>query len=151
MALIFPYRSYASASPVWPLGGRRGRPRPVISVTVMGPAGDWVGDALLDTGADDTVFTDRVAAALGLDLTSAPTRAASGVGMASAPIRYAVVRLRISDGTEFREWPARVGFTPAPLKRALLGFAGFFQFFTAAFDGDRERVELAVNPLYPGT
>jgi hypothetical protein len=71
--------------------------------------------------------------------------------MAAAPIRYAEVRIRLSDGQEFREWPARVGFTSAPLKRGLLGFAGFFQFFTATFDGDREHVELAVNALYPGT
>jgi hypothetical protein len=31
------------------------------------------------------------------------------------------------------------------------GFAGFFQFFTATFDGDREHVELTVNALYPET
>jgi hypothetical protein len=33
----------------------------------------------------------------------------------------------------------------------LLGFAGFLQFFTATFRGDREEVELAVNVLYPGS
>jgi hypothetical protein len=75
----------------------------------------------------------------------------SGVGLAAAPIRYAEVTLRVTDGREFREWRARVGFTSAPLKRALLGFAGFLQFFTATFHGDREEVELAVNSLYPGT
>lgn len=58
--------------------------------------------------------------------------------------------LRISDGHEHREWPARVGFTSAPLHRPLLGFAGFLQFFTATFDGVRELVELTVNSSYPG-
>ncbi len=38
--------------------------------------------------------------------------------------RFAEVMLRISDGRENRDWPARVGFTAAPLHRPLLGFAG---------------------------
>ena len=151
MSLLFAYRLHPAAAPVWPLGGRMGRPRPVVTVGLTGSAGSWTGTALLDSGADDTVFPDDVAALLGLDLTAAPTGAASGVGMAPFPIRYAEVRVRLTDGQEFREWPARVGFTSAPLKRGLLGFAGFFQFFTATFDGDREQVELTVNALYPGT
>ena len=56
-----------------------------------------------------------------------------------------------ADGIEFREWPAWVGFTNAPLPHATLGFAGCMQFFTTTFHGDREEVELAVNGLYPGT
>jgi hypothetical protein len=151
MSLLFAHRFYISPVPVWSLGGRNGRPRPVVTVSVIGPANTWVGLALLDTGADDTVFPEDVATYIGLDLTNAPAGNASGVGMVSAPICYAEVRLRLSDGTENREWPARVGFTPTPIKRGLLGFAGFFQFFTATFDGDREQVELTVNVLYPGT
>jgi hypothetical protein len=151
MSLLFAYRFSPGVAPVWPLGGRAGRPRPVVTVGLLGPTGSWTGTALLDTGADDTVFPEAVATVLGLDLANAPAGAASGVGMTTAPIRYAEVRIRLSDGQEFREWPARVGFTPAPLKRGLLGFAGFFQFFTATFDGDREHVELTVNALYPGT
>ena len=53
--------------------------------------------------------------------------------------------------SRWREWEAWVGFTPVRLKRSLLGFAGFLQYFTAAFHGDREEVELTVNRLYPGT
>jgi hypothetical protein len=34
---------------------------------------------------------------------------------------------------------------------ALLGFAGFLQYFTATFFGDLEEVELTVNAAYPGT
>jgi hypothetical protein len=150
MSLTFAYHFHPGAA-VWPLGGRMGRPRPVVTVGVLGPTGSWTGTALLDTGSDDTVFPEDVAALIGLDLTNAPTGSASGVGMVAAPIRYAEVRLRLTDGNEFREWPARVGFTPTPLKRGLLGFAGFFQFFTATFDGERELVELSVNSLYPGT
>ena len=151
MALLFAHHFYPSPTPVWSLFDRPGRPRPVVSVGVFGPANSWVGPALLDTGSDDTIFTEAVAASIGIDLTNAPTGSASGVGMVAAAIRYAEVRLRLSDGVEFREWPARVGFTSAPVKRALLGFAGFFPFFTATFDGDREHFELAVNAIYPGT
>ena len=151
MALVFPYRVFPGPGPVWTLGGRHGRPRPVFEVTIIGPVKSRPVPALLDTGSDDTVFTLATAAAIGLDLSAAPTGSASGVGPGGFTIRYAEVTLRLTDGKEFREWPARVGFTAAPLKRALLGFAGFLQFFTATFDGHRERVELAANPAYPGT
>src|SRR5262249_19241984 len=144
MSLRFPYTPFPTKKPLWPLGGRSERPRPVLLVTVIGPTGTQVELALLDTGADDTVFPEDVAALIGVDLTNAPTGEAAGVGQAAAPLRYAEVTLRITDGREQRQWQARVGFTPAPLKRPLLGFAGFLQFFTATFHGDREEVELAV-------
>jgi hypothetical protein len=60
------------------------------------------------------------------------------------------VTLRISDGIEFREWTATVGFVQTRLRHSLLGFAGFLQYFTATFHGDREEVELVVNSLYHG-
>ena len=118
---------------------------------MIGPGGTSVQRGLLDTGADDTVFDEQVAQVIGLDLTQAPTAAASGVGQVASPLRYAEVTLRVVGNGELREWPARVGFTSSPLKRALLGFAGFLQFFTATFHGDREEVELTVYALYPGT
>jgi hypothetical protein len=71
--------------------------------------------------------------------------------LTNAPVRYAQVSLRVTDGRERREWAAWAGFTPAKLLSPLLGFAGFLQFFTATFHGDREQVELTVNSLYPGT
>jgi len=151
MSMIFPYKRFVGAYAIWPLHGRTERPRPTIDVTVMGSTGTSVELGLLDTGADDTVFPESLAAQLGIDLTNAPVRGGSGVGQVAAPIRYAEVTLRVTDGREFREWRARVGFTSAPLKRALLGFAGFLQFFTATFHGDREEVELSVNSLYPGS
>ena len=123
----------------------------MIFLAVIGPSATTVERGLLDSGADDTVFPDWVATDIGIDLSQAPTGGASGVGSLSAVVlRYAEVLLRISDGQEFREWPARVGFTSAPLHRPLLGYAGFLQFFTANFHGDRELAELTVNAAYPG-
>ncbi|MBV9123858.1 MAG: hypothetical protein JO112_10915 [Planctomycetes bacterium] len=106
---------------------------------------------MVDTGSDDTVFPGYVARIIGLDLTQAPTRTASGVGKVPAVIHLAEVILKITDGREIREWPARDGFTSTPLKSPLLGFAGFLQYFSANFQGDQEVLELTVNSLYPGT
>src|SRR5439155_8219908 len=103
-----------------------------------------------DPGADDTVFRDRDAVNAGIDLTNAPIMTAGGVGGATSLVRYAQVRLRLSDGKESREWPAWVGFTASPLRQPLLGIAGCLQFFDATFRGGREEVELVVNALYPG-
>jgi hypothetical protein len=151
MAMRFPYRSYQARQSLWQLGGKRARVRPVLTITTIGPGGTAVDDGLLDTGADDTVFSVNLAAKLGIDLTNAPQGEASGVGGVAATVYLADLKLRITDGREQREWTARVGFTSAPLKRALLGITGFLEYFTATFFGDREEVELAVNSLYRGT
>jgi predicted aspartyl protease len=120
-------------------------------VTLIGPTASKIEVALLDTGADDTVFPEDVANAIGIDLTNAPTGSVSGVSSGPVPLRYAEVLLRIASGNEKREWRALVGFASVGLKRPLLGFAGFLQFYTATFYGEREMVELTTNSLYPGT
>ena len=97
------------------------------------------------------MFPEAIATVAGVDLTNAPVGEATAVGGAPVPVRYAQVTLRITDGQEYRTWPAWVGFTALPLGRPLLGFAGFLQFFTATFDGEGEKLELTVNRLYPGT
>jgi hypothetical protein len=151
MTLRFPYRQLPTRRPNWSLHGRTVRPRPIVTITLVGPGGSFAYPALLDTGADDTVFADQAVAQVGIDLDNAPTGEALGVGAALSVLRYAEVLLRLTDGQEYREWPARVGFVSTPLARPLLGFAGVLQFFTATFHGDREEVELTVNNLYPGT
>jgi len=151
MTLRFRYKLLPSHQAVASLGGRWVRPRPLVTITLVGPSGVYVGQATLDTGADDTVFPEHAAANLGLDLTNAPTGEASGVGAAPLLVRYAPIELRLTDGREFRRWPAWVGFAGVPFKQPLLGFAGCLQFFGAHFRGDREEVELEVNALYPGS
>jgi len=151
VSLVFPYVPFVTARPLWSLHGRTERPRPVVAVSIVGPTGTVTLQGLLDPGADDTVFPERIAAAIGLDLGNAPTGAAAGVGRVPAILRYAEVVLRLTDGREYREWPARVAFTASPLHWPLFGFAGFLQFFTATFHGDREQVKLAINNAYPGT
>ncbi len=148
----FPYKMTRVGRPALALGGRWVRPQPLIHVALAGPTATRPVLGILDTAADDTVFPDSCGRKrIGLDLTGAPTGSSSGVGQVPAPLRYAQVKLRVAAGGEFREWPAWVGFTSFPVRYPMLGFAGFLQFFTATFHGDREEVELAVNSLYPGT
>ncbi|HTU21405.1 MAG TPA: aspartyl protease family protein [Gemmataceae bacterium] len=151
MSLFFRYNIVAASRAVVTLGGRWSRPRPLLPLAVIGPANTAAVDGCLDTGADDTVFSEHIAARIGLDLTNALQGQLTTATLANAPVRYAQVVLRVTDGKEQREWSAWVGFTPAKLQTPLLGFAGFLQFFTAVFRGDREEIELTVNSLYPGT
>jgi len=151
MSLFFGYRVKSVNQPVLTLRGRWSRPRPIITVSIIVASNTRVALGLLDTGADDTVFPEHLAAPLGIDLSNAPIGYMRTANLGRIPVRYTQVHLRITDGVERREWPAWVGFTPAPLNQPLLGFAGFLQFFTATFHGDREQVELTVNSLYPGT
>jgi hypothetical protein len=151
MSLRYRYRLEQLNRPIVTLGGRTERPRPILPVTLIGPADSRLRDGLLDSGADDTMLPESLAPVLGIDLTNAPQAQASGVGNVAVAVRYALVTFRLIAGSERREWTALVGFTSVPLKRPLYGFAGFLQFFTAKFEGDLEEVELTVNSLYPGT
>jgi hypothetical protein len=151
MSLLFHYKLIRVPRAAVSLGGRWSRPRPILPIAVIGPTNTSAVDGYLDTGSDDTVFSELLAARIGVDLTNAPVGQLTTATLTNAPVRYAQVLLRLTDGKEQREWPAWVGFTPAKLQSPLLGFAGFLQFFTAAFRGDREEVELTVNNLYPGT
>jgi hypothetical protein len=151
MTLTFAYQRVRRNAPSVPLGGATVQPRPVIPITLIGPTGTRLTEGLLDTGADECLFSDRDAPLIGLDLSAAPQRTSEAVGGATVVVRFAQLTFRIACQNEQRQWAAWVAFTSAPLRRALLGFGGFLQYFTAAFHGDREVVELTVNPLYPGT
>jgi hypothetical protein len=151
VSLHFPYKRFMVKNPLPSLAGRLERPRPILTVTLIGLAGSRSEDALLDTGADDTLFPEALATLIGLDLSQAPQGSGAGFGMHAATVRYAEVTLRIADNQEQREWKAWVGFTSARLRQPLLGYAGVLQFFTATFHGDREEVELTVNATYPGS
>ncbi len=150
MSLVFAYQQVRVNRPVIALGGRMTRPRPLVQATLVGPSGAFLRDCLLDSGADDTVFPAVAAAQIGIDLSNAPLGEAAGIASTPVPVRYAQVTLRLTDGREFCEWPAWVGFTAAPLRKPLLGFAGCLQFFDGDFRGAREQVELVTNLLYPG-
>jgi hypothetical protein len=150
MSLLFKYKRVPILRPAIALGGVMFRPRPIVLVTLLAPSMTAPLNGLLDSAADDTVFPDSMAVRLGLDLTNAPTGEVTGVAANPSPVRFAQLTLRLTDGIEFCEWTALVGFTSAPLRQPLLGFAGCLQFFDAAFRGAREEVELTPNALFAG-
>ena len=150
MSLFFRYKIIPVPHSVVTLGGRWSRPRALLPIAVIGPANTSAVDGYLDTGADDTVFSERLAARIGVDLSNAPVGQATTATLTNAPVRYAQVTLRLTDGKEQREWPAWVGFTPGKLQSPLLGFAGFLQFFDANFLGADREVILEANRSFPG-
>jgi hypothetical protein len=146
----FAYQRFPTPFPIVSLDGRAERPKAIIAVRFVGPLIGHPLDSLLDTGADDTVLPDWMAAKIGIDLTHAPIGSARGVAAQFGALRYAKVTLRVADNFEQCEWQGWAGFTTAALNRPLLGYAGFLQFFSAHFHGDREVVELTANSAFPG-
>jgi hypothetical protein len=104
MSLIFQYTPLRVRTPAISLGGRTTRPRPLIPISIVGPLQTRLVRGLLDTGSDDTVFSEQVATAIGIDLTSAPEAEFGGAGGTPvAKIRYAQVTLRLAMNTKQRE------------------------------------------------
>ena len=139
MILRFPYLVELIQGPPPPSlpQSARGRWRPLIPVTVFGPAGSSLafGRALVDPGADDTLFPLDVATYLGIPLLPATGHAMRWRGQRSA-LRFGTVELAFvdDDGNTIR-WPATVAFTVAGVRYPLLGVAGCLEFFDAKFLG----------------
>jgi hypothetical protein len=121
--LEFPYQL------VWPAG----RWRPLVPIRLRGPQGAFrdFGQASLDTGSDDTMFPLTVAVAVGILLE--PQTALVRWRGSSFGLRFGQAELELSDGQTLVRWPARVGFTAAPLAYPLLGHEGTLRFFDADF------------------
>lgn len=151
MGLRFPYRSVQIGQPALTVGGSTFRLRPLADLSVSGPANTIIREAVFDTGADEIILPESYALLLGVDLSVAPSGTSSGVGSPPLNVLYAAVTLRLSDGQEFRQWSALVGFTPALRSRILFGIAHGLEYFTATFRGDLREVELEPNTAYPGT
>ena len=149
--MIFSYLPLPTKAPVPSLGGAMVRYRPIIPVRVFGPLGSRLVDACVDCGSDDTIFPLSLARKLGIDLTGAPRGQAHPVGGTIVPYVYSAVTLRVSDGAETCEWHATVGFVDLPLRWALLGHAGFLDFFDTDLRGARREVFIAPNPSFLGT
>ena len=151
MTLRFNYRGYVLPHPSAALGGRSSVARPLISVAILGPGGSQLIDGLIDSGSDGILIPESVAANVAIDLTTATSASIRGIGGANVTARFVNVTLRIADNYEQREWSAFVGFVPTSSRNAILGHAGFLQYFTTILHGDLERLELTINALYPGT
>jgi len=148
--VIFAYMPLPTKGPVPSLGGAAVRYRPIVPIGFSGPLGWRFIDGCLDCGSDDTILPLSLARKLGIDLTGAPQGEAHPVGGTIVPYAYAAVTLRVSDGIETCEWSATVGFVDLPLRWALLGHAGFLDFFDADLRGARREVFMTPNRQFPG-
>jgi len=57
--------------------------------------------------------------------------------------------LEVRLGSSSYRWSAQVGFVPRADNLALLGHAGFLDYFSVTFDGLRKRVTLKPNGTFP--
>jgi hypothetical protein len=87
---------------------------------------------------------------LGIELAHAPEGEAGTVGGPPIPYRYVPVSLCLSDGYEECEWDAIVGFVAAPMRWAILGYAGALQYFDLQLLGSRREALLTPNASFPG-
>jgi hypothetical protein len=91
-----------------------------------------------------------VAARLGLNLAAAPAGKTRAVGGLIVPVYYAPVTLMLSDGSETCTWDTVVGFSTVTMRWALLGHAGFLEYFDVHLLGDRHEVHVVPNTAFPG-
>ncbi len=131
--------------------GSVSRWRPLIPVTVGGPAGFFgAGKALLDTGSDDTVLPLDLLPVLGVKPLPDKSHRIRWRGQAY-PIEYAEVSLTLADDMSTYRWLALVTFSGAPIPYPILGNNGCLQYFDTRFHGADHSVELVANWTYPGT
>ena len=141
----FPYQAY----PVRGVGAAHVAVvhRPTIPIRVIGRAGDGLAYGLVDTGADETLLPDQFIGPLGVVIRPGDHATIVAIGGGAVPVRYGDVDLDLRQrGEEFR-WAARVAFHPGT--RAILGHAGFLEYFTATFNGRRRHVTLTPNGAAP--
>ena len=150
--MIFPFPSFLSRTRVPSLGGGTIRYKPIIPITITGPAGQVTRRILVDSGSDDIVFPASIGNLIGVNLIGAPQRFSQGVG-GQSPIGllFAPVILLLQDQNEIYRWRAVVGFTKAPLRFPLFGIAGGLEHFRTTLDVRSGEIELVAQPSLPVT
>jgi hypothetical protein len=124
--------------------------RPEIRIKVFGPRRSLTISAIVDTGADHVFLSAPVATAIGADLTG-DSESALAAGGHETDVWPGSVEIEIRQSNEFYRWPVTIAFLGGnddpPI--AYLGQAGFLEYFTANFGGERQTVELFPNKLLP--
>lgn len=136
------------------LGGRLSRLKPLIPLTVTGPSRQDALSVLVDSGSDDVVFPWDVAVKIGVNLSTAATGHALGVGAAAAlPLAFAPVILELRDPIlrQVCRWRAVVGFSRSVTRFALFGIAGGLEHFRTTLDVAAREIHLDTHPSLPAT
>jgi hypothetical protein len=131
-------------------GARRHRPE--VTIDAIGPRRAETIQALVDAGSDETVFPASLASAIGTVLDHASAGQASAVGGNAVQIVPGKVTPQLSQGGQTHRWQTSVEFleTERPEDEvALLGYAGFLEFFRATFDSESRELELTPNNRLP--
>lgn len=153
--MIYRFRSEEiEPSPAYPFRFIR---RPKIPVWVGvgdGPRRPFLG--LLDTGADDTKMTIAQAERLGVSIDRAhpmPYRGVRGFTFGY----FGEVTMELRQSPRSYVWTVQVAFLPDPMDatqddhaRVVLGHTGFFRYFHARFDYQRNFVKIKPNGLFVG-
>ena len=144
--MIYPYRPYE----VQPNPGQSEGIlyRPVIPLRVIGPANTQVILGLVDTGSDVTVLPAFLLDLIGA-APSGETAHFRGVGGQVVTARYSRVALALDHRHGLYRWQATVGFLDGR-DVAILGYAGFLEYFEAAFSSQRRRLTLKPNQRFAG-
>jgi Aspartyl protease len=141
----FPY----SEREVDPLPGETGLQvihEPIVLVRFIGPKRSYLIRGLLDTGASMTLVPRSYMTKLGID---PGERAKLGTAAGHLNVSLGTLDIEIQSGRTVYSWTARVGFSPRADNLALLGHAGFLDYFTAIFNGSSRQVTLRPNGTAP--
>jgi hypothetical protein len=130
--------------------GAKVRYRPIVPIHIVNPQVLPPIDACIDSAADDTVFPPHLAPRLGINLAAAPTGQARVIGGSIINLNYVTVTLFLSDGVDAVEWDTVVGFSASPMRWALLGHAGFLEFFDVQLFGASRETVIMPNTAFPG-
>jgi hypothetical protein len=123
--------------------------RPEVQVTLIGLKARETIQALVDTGSDETVFPMSLADAIGVKLNRSLIGQASAVGGHAVQLVPGEVTIEITQDEVTHRWTTAVTFLDVGSPEdevALLGYAGFLEYFRATFDSEHQELELTPNP-----
>lgn len=126
--------------------------RPEIPIEIAGASGTMVLSALVDTGADNTILPLSVAVSLQIPVHEAQGTQAKVFGGQQVRLFSGEVDFQLRQGDELLCWSAGVqffDFADPNEETAVLGHAGFLDYFTATFDGLDAILTLVPNTDLP--
>ncbi len=118
--------------------------KPIIPITVIGPARKMKIFALLDSGADISIIPYSAGEIIGLELNMTTRSEIQGIGEGSVPYVVSVVNLQIEDV----EIPARIGWALIEEVPFILGRLDIFQNLGVEFREFENRILLKQKDEY---